>query len=97
VSTLCRGVKEAHTYLSMLAFLPMGLGMFMVFSPVAAHGWWKFLPVAGHQWQLDAGMRGASIDPWSMLFLGCGTVVLAGIALAAAAGRLERDDVVYGG
>jgi sodium transport system permease protein len=97
VSTLCRGVKEAHTYLSMLAFLPMGLGMFMVFSPVAAHGWWKFLPVAGQQWQLDAGMRGAPLDPWSILFLGCGTALLAGLALVAAAGRLERDDVVYGG
>src|ERR1039457_748251 len=31
ISVLCRGVKEAHTYLSMLVFAPMGLGMFMVF------------------------------------------------------------------
>ncbi len=31
VSTVCRGVKEANSYLSMLVFLPMGLGMFMVF------------------------------------------------------------------
>lgn len=36
VSTVCRGVQEANTYLSMLVFLPMGLGMFMVFSPAAA-------------------------------------------------------------
>ena len=69
VSTLCRGVKEAHTYLSMLVFLPMLVGMFMVFSPVAGHGWWKFLPVAGQQTLLDAGMRGAQLDLPAVLFL----------------------------
>jgi sodium transport system permease protein len=97
ISVLCRGVKEAHTYLSMLVFLPMGIGMFMVFSPVAGHGWWKFLPVAGQQWQLDAGMRGALLDPMAILLVGLGTVILAGVALVAAANRLEQDDVVYGG
>jgi sodium transport system permease protein len=97
ISTLCRGLKEAHTYLSMLVFLPMMVGMFMVFSPVAGHGWCKYLPIAGHQLQLEAGMRGAPLDPLSMLFLGFGTAILAGMALLAAADRLEQDDVVYGG
>jgi hypothetical protein len=81
----------------MLVFLPMMVGMFMVFSPVAGHGWCKYLPVAGHQLQLEAGMRGAPLDPLSMLFLGFGTAILAGMALLAAADRLEQDDVVYGG
>jgi ABC-type Na+ efflux pump permease subunit len=31
ISTVCRAAKEARTYLSMLVFLPMGLGMFQVF------------------------------------------------------------------
>jgi sodium transport system permease protein len=97
ISTLCRGVKEAHTYLSMLAFLPMGLGLFMVFSPVAGRGWWKFLPVAGHQLQLDAGMRGAPLDPRAIFVLSAGAAILAATALLAAARRLEQDDVVYGG
>ncbi len=97
ISTLCRGVKEAHTYLSMLVFLPMGLGMFMVFSPTAAHGWWKFVPVAGQQFEIEAGMRGAPLDPLAVLFLSFGTAILSGMALLAAADRLEQDDVVYGG
>lgn len=97
ISTLCRGVKEAHTYLSMLVFLPMMVGMFMVFSPLAGHAWCKFVPVAGHQLQLEAGMRSAPLDPLSVLFLGFGTAILAGLALLAAADRLEQDDVVYGG
>jgi sodium transport system permease protein len=97
ISTLCRNVKEAHTYLSMLVFLPMGIGMFMVFSPVASHGWWRFLPLAGQQWQLDAGLRGAPLDALAMLLLSIGTTILAGLVLLAAASRLEQDDVVYGG
>jgi len=97
ISTLCRGIKEAHTYLSMLVFLPMGLGMFMVFSPVAGRGWWRFVPVAGHQLQLAAGMGGARADLPALLLLGLETAILAGLAVVAAAHRLEQDDVVYGG
>jgi sodium transport system permease protein len=96
VSTVCRGVKEANTYLSMLVFLPMGLGMFMVFSPVAGRPWWNFLPVAGQQLQLEAGMKGGQLDMPQTLFLMLATAVLAGLALVAAADRLEQDDVVYG-
>ena len=97
VSTVCRGVKDANTYLSMLVFLPMGLGMFMVFSPVAGQPWWNFLPVAGQQLQLEAGMKGGQLDLFPILFLTLATVVLAASALLAAADRLEQDNVVYGG
>lgn len=45
ISTVCHAAKEAQTYLSMLVFLPMGLGMFQVFFPAAARGWFAFLPV----------------------------------------------------
>jgi hypothetical protein len=69
----------------------------MIFSPVAGHGWWKFLPVAGQQLLLDAGMRGAPLDPLAVLLVSCSTALLAGLALLAAANRLEQDDVVYGG
>jgi sodium transport system permease protein len=97
ISTACRGVKEANTYLSMLVFLPMGLGMFMVFSPVAGQVWWNFLPVAGQQLQLEAGMRGGELDTLQVLFLTLATAALAGLVLLAAADRLGQDDVVYGG
>lgn len=96
VSTVCRGVKEANTYLSMLVFLPMGLGMFMVFSPVAGQPWWNFLPVAGQQLQLEASMKGGQLDLFRILFLTLATAVLTALALLAAADRLEQDNVVYG-
>lgn len=97
ISTVCRSTKEAHTYLSMLIFLPMGLGMFMVFAPVAGQVWWNFLPVTGQQLQLEASMRGGELDMWRILLLMLVTAALAALALLAAADRLEQDDVVYGG
>jgi sodium transport system permease protein len=97
VSTVCRGIKDAHTYLSMLVFLPMGLGMFMVFSPAAGAPWWNFLPVAGQQLQLEAGMRNGESDLLPVIFLALATAVLAALPLLAAGRRLEEDDVVYGG
>jgi sodium transport system permease protein len=97
VSTACRGIKEANTYLSMLIFLPMGLGMAHVFSPVAGQAWCKFMPVAGQQLQLEASMTGGRVDLLRILLLALSTAVLAGLALLAAADRLEQDDVVYGG
>jgi ABC-type Na+ efflux pump permease subunit len=33
VSTTCRSVKEAHTWLAFLVFVPVGLGMFLAFHP----------------------------------------------------------------
>ena len=97
ISTVCRGIKEANSYLSMLVFLPMGLGMFMVFSPFASQVWWNFVPVTGQQLQLQAGMSGGPFDGWRVFFLTLATAALAGLVLLATAERLGQDDVVYGG
>lgn len=96
ISTFSRGIKEAQSYLSMAVFLPMGLGMFMVFSPSAQHGWWKFVPLAGHQLQLEAALGGRPLDFTALAVLAVWTAILACVALFAAAGCLELDDVVYG-
>ncbi len=49
VSTVCRSVKEAHTYLSLMVFAPMAAGMFLVFFPQAAGGWSRVTPIVGQQ------------------------------------------------
>jgi len=96
ISTVCRAAKEAQTYLSMLVFLPMGLGMFQVFFPAAARGWFAFLPVMGQQLQLERWLQrgGPSFGPAAAL--GCFTAALALLVLEVAANRLHRDEIVYG-
>jgi sodium transport system permease protein len=96
ISTVCRGVKEAQTYLSMVVFLPMGLGLFLVFFPAAAQGWFRFLPLAGQRLQLESLLKGSAIPLHQPIVLGCFTAALALLILLVAANRLHRDEVIYG-
>ena len=96
LSTVCRAAKEAQTYLSMLVFLPMGLGMFQVFFPGAARSWYVFVPVVGQQLQLESWMKGGAARLQGAVALGLLTAVAALLVLLAAANRLHRDEIVYG-
>ena len=96
ISTVCRNVKEAHTYLSLIVFLPMVAGMFLVFFPVARQVWSTFVPVAGQQLQLEALLSGRSIELLQPIALGLLTA-LTGVVILLFAGRnLQRDEIVYG-
>jgi sodium transport system permease protein len=97
ISTACRGVKEAQTYLSLLVFLPMLLGMALVFFPHAAKPWLYFLPVTGQQLALQVSIQGAASALLQPLILGWITIAAAVLVAMAAANRLKRDDIVYGG
>lgn len=96
ISTECRAAKEAHTYLSMLVFLPMIAGMFQVFHPLAPRAWENFLPVLGQQLQLEQWMHNAPVSFAQAAGLCCFTGAAALLILEAAALRLERDEIVYG-
>jgi len=95
LSTWCHNVKEAHTYLSLIVFLPMGLGMFLVFFPHMAAAW-LVLPVAGQQLSVELLAKGAQLSllKFSGLFLT--TLASAAALLAIAARLLDRDDIIYG-
>ena len=96
VSTFCRAVKEAHTYLSMLVFLPMGIGMLLVFFPAARRASFAFLPLLGQQLDLQRLMDGRGIPFLPSLLLGCLTLVLALAVMLLASKRLQRDEIIYG-
>jgi len=96
ISTVCRAVKEAQTYLSLIVFLPMSLGMFLVFFPASAREWCRVLPLAGQQLQLESAIKGSEIPLLQTLVLGCLTVALAFVILRVAGNRLQRDEIIYG-
>jgi sodium transport system permease protein len=96
LSTVCRSVKETQNYLSMLMFLPMGIGMFFVFVPAARQAQFKFLPLAGQQLHLQSLMDGRTVPLFHSIVLGCLTLTLAGLVLLVCADRLERDESIYG-
>lgn len=96
ISTTCRGGKEAQTYLSLVVFAPMGMGMFLVFSPAARRPWFNFLPLAGQQLQLQAAIDGAPLGLWQPIVPAYLTITLALFVLLAAANRLQHDEIIYG-
>jgi sodium transport system permease protein len=96
LSTACRSVKEAQTYLSMIVFLPMGIGMFLVFFPAARRAWFSFLPVVGQQLQLQRLMGGRDVPLPQSIVLGCLTLALVMLVLLVSANRLQRDEIICG-
>lgn len=96
ISTNCRTTKEAQTLLSLAVFVPMLLGMAMVFYPRAIPAWFDLLPVAGQQLQLLRSLQGGSASFLQPLILGWITIAAAVAIVTAATNRLQRDDVVYG-
>jgi sodium transport system permease protein len=96
ISTMSRAAKEAQTYLSLIVFAPMGIGMFLVFFPTVARSWWGFLPVVGQLLQLQLLMNGRLVQLFQPILLGCLTAILAILVLLVTANRLERDEIIYG-
>jgi len=96
LSTACRAVKEAQTYLSMIVFLPMGIGMFLVFFPAARREWFSFLPLVGQQLHLQSLMDGRDVPLLQSIVLGCATLALAMLVLLVPASGLQRDEIIYG-
>jgi sodium transport system permease protein len=96
ISTASHAVKEAQTYLSLVVFAPMGVGMLMVFSPLAKHAWLGYMPIVGQQLQIEASFNGHASGIWPPLVLGYLTLASAFLALMAATNRLRRDEILYG-
>lgn len=92
ISTFCRTVKEAQTYLSLLIFLPMGIAMFMVFVAPASATWLNCLPILGQQALLMDSPRISLVTPTLLV----STAWCAGMALQYTATLLARDEIVYG-
>jgi sodium transport system permease protein len=96
LSTGCRSLKEAQTQLSMVVFLPMGLGMFLVFFPAARRAWLNFLPLVGQQLHLQSLADGRAVPLLQSFVLGCLTLTLATLVMLVSSNRLHRDEIIYG-
>jgi sodium transport system permease protein len=96
VSMWCRNVKEANTYLNILIFVVIAVGMWLAFSPDSAQAWWFVVPVAGHQRLLQIGLVGAEVPGAEAAVLAGVSTVAAAFALMFAAKLFQRDAIVHG-
>jgi sodium transport system permease protein len=96
VSTLCRNLKEANTYLGMLIFVVMGVAMWLAFRPQSAEGWWFLVPIAGHERLLQLAFVNGEWPLAEAAILAASSLGLAFALLACAAKALHRDSIVHG-
>jgi sodium transport system permease protein len=94
VSAMCRSLKEANTYLSILIFAVLALGMWFAFRPQSAQGWWFLAPVAGQQRLMQLGLVRGDLPLAESLVLAAITGACAVLALVYAAELMRRDAVV---
>jgi sodium transport system permease protein len=92
VAVLCRTTKEAHTALRFLAFLPMLVGIFLVFFPSWTGRAWFLLPIVGQQTLIAVREPSAPVVQGAILALV--TLVASVLPLVAASRVLNRDDIL---
>jgi sodium transport system permease protein len=97
VSTVCRNLKEANTYLGMLIFVVMGVAMLLAFRPQSAASWWFLVPIGGHERLLQLAFVTGDWPLSEAAILGGLSLALTLALLVAAAKALHRDSIVYGG
>jgi len=94
-SAACRTTKEATNWLTFVVFVPMLVGMFLVFYRVSGNGWLT-LPVVGQQLIVLRALGGAPAPLIYGVSLALVTAAATVPALAGAATVLNRDQVVAG-
>jgi sodium transport system permease protein len=94
VAILCRTTKEAHTASTILVFVPMLVGMFLVFFPGWVDRVWFLLPIVGQQ--ALVGLRASSVPLVPGVLLALVTASAALLPLLGASYFLRRDDVLSG-
>jgi sodium transport system permease protein len=92
VAAMCRSTKEAHSALRFLAFVPMIVGLFLVFFPAAIGRTWFVLPIAGQQALI--GMAGHPVPLGGAAILALVTTAAVAPALAGAVLLLNRDEML---
>jgi sodium transport system permease protein len=93
-ASVCRTTKEAHVRLTMVTFVPMVVGMALVFFPGWVGRWWYALPVVGQQALIGAGLQGNAVSAVQSSILGLVTLAVAALAILGAARVLDRDDIL---
>jgi hypothetical protein len=78
----------------MVVFIPMVVGLFLVFFPDRLGDWWYVMPIVGQQALISRGVQGQPVSRLSGTVLAVVTALAAVSALASAVRVLERDDIL---
>jgi sodium transport system permease protein len=94
LAVTCRSTKEAHTALRFLAFVPMVIGMFLVFFSTAPGGpgrFWQLMPIVGQQ--VLAGLSASAVSVGSAVPLTIITLMSVAPILWGAIRLMQRSSI----
>lgn len=93
IATFSRGFREAQTYVSLLVFIPMVPGLFLMLGPPPSGGLALVVPVLSQNLLIDRILRGEGVLPTEVL-LSASTTLLLGVGLALLAAQLYRREAL---
>ncbi len=96
VAIFARSYKESQTYLSLLMFLPMVVGILPVVEPIAPRPWMAAVPVFGPMVALGAVLRGAFPGAGYAAVAALVSLAVAGLAVVVTARLLRSERIVFG-
>lgn len=88
--------REAQTYLSLIALLPMITIMATIFSEGRTQAWMYSVPILGQQRLITSILRGEGVEMLQVGTTCTVTLVVAGVILGALTRLLRSERVVYG-
>jgi sodium transport system permease protein len=92
VALSSKSFKEAQTYLSLLLFLPMGIGLLSDLYPLPARPWMAAVPLLGQQHLLTESLAGS---PGAAAIVTAGAAaILGGLACVYGAARLLASEKI---
>ena len=81
LSSFAKSFKEAQTYLSLVLFLPMVPGMYLMFKPTNPDLWMAAIPALGQQVYAGSILRGSSLGSDFILLCSGSSLALTGVFL----------------
>lgn len=96
VSIFSRSYKEAQTYLSIMVFVPMLPGFYLMVNPKSAETWMMWIPTFAQNVLAVDLLRGEAVAGFHVA-LASAVTFAAGVAILALVGRLlGRERIVFG-
>lgn len=91
-----RTAREAHTWLSMIMFVPMVPGFLFAFGVLAPADWMRPMPILGHHVLVSELVRGDVPGAGITIALAVVTTIAAAACVAMAGVGLQRERLVVG-
>jgi len=88
-----RTLKDAQARLSIVAMVPMMIGMFLVFFPGTIGQWWFAIPVVGTQALIGDALRGHGVSVLQAVTLALLTLASTAALLWAAGRVMSRNEI----